>query len=109
MTETNKLGYIAAYDYTEVLIGINSFFLGAKSVNPDVTMNVVYINSWGDAALEQAAANLFSPRAVTCSPSMRTLRRLRLQLKGRRLCSRLQYRQQQGGSRFLPDSSHLAS
>jgi len=55
-TETNKLGYIAAYDYTEVLIGINSFFLGAKSVNPDVTMNVVYINSWGDAALEQAAA-----------------------------------------------------
>lgn len=55
-TETNKLGYIAAYPYTEVLIGINSFFLGAKSVNPDVTMNVVYINSWGDAALEQAAA-----------------------------------------------------
>lgn len=55
-TETNKLGYIAAYPYTEVCIGINSFFLGAKSVNPDVTMNVVYINSWGDAALEQAAA-----------------------------------------------------
>ena len=55
-TENNKLGYIAAYPYTEVQIGINSFFLGAKSVNPDVTMNVVYINSWGDAALEQAAA-----------------------------------------------------
>ncbi|MGI6732676.1 MAG: BMP family ABC transporter substrate-binding protein [Anaerovoracaceae bacterium] len=55
-TTTNKLGYIAAYPYTEVLIGINSFFLGAKSVNPDVTMNVVFINSWGDAALEQAAA-----------------------------------------------------
>lgn len=55
-TESNKLGYIAAYPYTEVLIGINSFYLGAKSVNPDVTMNVVYINSWGDAALEQAAA-----------------------------------------------------
>jgi len=55
-TKTNKLGYVAAYPYTEVLIGINSFYLGAKSVNPDVTMNVVYINSWGDAALEQAAA-----------------------------------------------------
>lgn len=55
-TKTNKLGYVAAYQYTEVLIGINSFYLGAKSVNPDVTMNVVYINSWGDAALEQAAA-----------------------------------------------------
>lgn len=55
-TKTNKLGYVAAFPYTEVLIGINSFYLGAKSVNPDVTMNVVYINSWGDAALEQAAA-----------------------------------------------------
>lgn len=55
-TENNKLGYIAAYPYTEVQIGINSFFLGARSVNPDVTMNVVYINSWGDAALEQTAA-----------------------------------------------------
>lgn len=55
-TKTNKLGYVAAYPYTEVLIGINAFYLGAKSVNPDVTMNVVYINSWGDAALEQAAA-----------------------------------------------------
>lgn len=55
-TKTNKLGYVAAYPYTEVLIGMNSFYLGAKSVNPDVTMNVVYINSWGDAALEQAAA-----------------------------------------------------
>ncbi|MDD2483801.1 MAG: BMP family ABC transporter substrate-binding protein [Eubacteriales bacterium] len=55
-TKTDKLGYVAAFPYTEVLIGINSFYLGAKSVNPDVTMNVVYINSWGDAALEQAAA-----------------------------------------------------
>ena len=55
-TKTNKLGYVAAYPYTEVLIGINAYYLGAKSVNPDVKMNVVYINSWGDAALEQAAA-----------------------------------------------------
>jgi basic membrane protein A len=55
-TETNKLGYVAAYPYTEVNIGINAYFLGAKSVNPDVTMQVVYVNSWNDPANEKAAA-----------------------------------------------------
>lgn len=55
-TKTNKLGYVAAYPYTEVLIGINAFALGAKSVNPDIELNVVYINSWNDPANEKAAA-----------------------------------------------------
>jgi len=56
MTKTNKLGYVAAYPYTEVQIGINAFALGAQSVNPDVKVNVVYINSWNDPANEKAAA-----------------------------------------------------
>ena len=55
-TKSNKLGYVAAYPYTEVLIGINAFALGARSVNPDATVNVVYINSWNDPANEQSAA-----------------------------------------------------
>lgn len=55
-TKTNKLGYVAAYPYTEVLIGINAFALGAQSVNPDVEVNVVYINSWNDPANEKSAA-----------------------------------------------------
>ena len=55
-TESNKLGYVAAFPYTEVQIGINSFTLGAQSVNPDVEVNVVYINSWYDPAKEKAAA-----------------------------------------------------
>ena len=57
MTETNKLGYVAAFDYTEVLIGINAFTLGAKSVNPDAEVNVIYINSWYDPEQERAAAD----------------------------------------------------
>lgn len=57
MTKTNKLGYVAAYDYTEVLIGINAFTLGAQSVNPDVEVKVVYINSWYDPEKERAAAD----------------------------------------------------
>lgn len=56
MTETNKLGYVAAFPFTEVHIGINAFTLGAQAVNPDVEVNVVYVNSWDDPANETAAA-----------------------------------------------------
>ncbi len=55
-TESNKLGYVAAFPYTEVQIGINAFTLGAQSVNPNVEVKVVYINSWYDPAQEKAAA-----------------------------------------------------
>jgi len=55
-TTSDKLGYVAAFPYTEVQIGINAFTLGAQSVNPDVEVKVVYINSWYDPAQEKAAA-----------------------------------------------------
>ena len=55
-TESNKIGFVAAFPYTELLIGINAFTLGAQSVNPDATVNVVYTNSWYDPANEKAAA-----------------------------------------------------
>ncbi len=55
-TKSNKIGYVAAHPYTEVQIGINAFTLGAQSVNPDVEVRVVYINSWYDPAQETAAA-----------------------------------------------------
>ena len=56
MTETNKIGYVAAYNYTEVNIGINAFALGVQSVNPDAVVNVVYINTWLDPEKEKSAA-----------------------------------------------------
>lgn len=56
-TETNKLGYVAAWpDNAEINGGINAFTLGAQSVNPDVAVYVKYINTWGDATLEKQAA-----------------------------------------------------
>lgn len=55
-TKSNKIGYVAPFNYTEVLIGINAMALGAQSVNPDATMSVVYINSWYDPAKEKSAA-----------------------------------------------------
>lgn len=56
MTESNQLGYVAAFPYTEVHIGVNAFTLGAQSVNPDVEVKVVYTNSWNDPANEKVAA-----------------------------------------------------
>ncbi|MCL2627976.1 MAG: BMP family ABC transporter substrate-binding protein [Oscillospiraceae bacterium] len=55
-TETNVLGYVAAHPFAEVISGFTAFYLGALSVNPDVTMEVIYIDSWGDPPLEQQVA-----------------------------------------------------
>jgi Uncharacterized ABC-type transport system, periplasmic component/surface lipoprotein len=56
MTKTNKIGYVAAFPYTEILIGVDAFTLGARSVNKDAEVKVVYTNAWVDAANEKAAA-----------------------------------------------------
>lgn len=55
-TENNKLGYVAAFPYAEVISGFTSFYLGAKSVNPDVTMEIQYTNSWNDPKKEAEVA-----------------------------------------------------
>ena len=51
------MGYVGAFTYAEVISGLTSFYLGAKSVCPSVTMKVQYTGSWYDEALEQEAAN----------------------------------------------------
>jgi len=55
-TESNILGYVAAHPFAEVISGYTAFYLGALSVNPNVTMEVIYIDSWGDPPLEQQVA-----------------------------------------------------
>lgn len=55
--EEAKMGYVGAFPYAEVISGFTSFYLGAKSVCPTVTMTVRYTNSWFDEALEREAAN----------------------------------------------------
>lgn len=57
MTETNSLGYVAAFPIAEVVRGINAFTLGAASVNEDVTTKVRWTNTWFDPPSEQEAAN----------------------------------------------------
>ncbi len=56
LTESNIIGYAAGFPYNEVNRAINAFTLGAQSVNPDVEVQVVYVNTWFDPAIEQQAA-----------------------------------------------------
>lgn len=55
-TKTNKIGYVAAFPIPEVIRGINAFTLGAQSVNPDVTVEVMWTNTWYNPAKEKDAA-----------------------------------------------------
>ncbi len=55
--EEAKMGYVGAYPYAEVKSGYTSFFLGARSVCPSVTMDVKFTNSWFDIAAEKETAN----------------------------------------------------
>ena len=50
------IGYVGAYTYAEVISGLTSFYLGARSVCPSATMKVRYTGSWYDQAKEQEAA-----------------------------------------------------
>lgn len=52
-----KIGYVGAYPYAEVVSGYTAFFLGIKSVFPNVVMDVQYTSSWFDIEAEAAAAD----------------------------------------------------
>jgi basic membrane protein A and related proteins len=56
MTKTNTVGYIASFPIPEVVMGINSAFLAAKSVNPNVKFKVIWVSTWFDPAKEADAA-----------------------------------------------------
>lgn len=51
-----KIGYVGAFSYAEVVSGYTAFYLGIKSIVPNVVMEVMYTNSWFDIDKEGAAA-----------------------------------------------------
>ena len=57
MTKSNVAGYVAAYPIPEVVMGINAFTRGMRSVNPNAQVKVVWTNSWYDPGRESEAAN----------------------------------------------------
>ena len=58
MTESNIIGYIGSFPIPEVIRGINSAFIHARKVNPDVEFKIVWAYTWFDPAKEADAANV---------------------------------------------------
>ncbi len=64
MSKTNKLGFIAAIPIPQVLKNINCFTMGARSVNPDITTNVIFTGGWANPVKEAEAANSMVDQGV---------------------------------------------
>jgi simple sugar transport system substrate-binding protein len=64
MTKSGKIGYIGSFPIPEVIQGINSSYIHAKKVNPDVTISVVWAYTWFDPAKEADAAKALIEQGV---------------------------------------------
>ena len=64
MTKSNKIGYIASFPIPEVIMGINSYYIHAKKVNPNVELSVVWAYTWFDPAKEADAAKALIDQGV---------------------------------------------
>jgi basic membrane lipoprotein Med (substrate-binding protein (PBP1-ABC) superfamily) len=63
-TASNKLGYVDAHPIPLQLRGINAFALGARSVNPKATVQVIFLDTWKDPTKEAEAANSLIDQGV---------------------------------------------
>ncbi|KZN13293.1 MULTISPECIES: BMP family ABC transporter substrate-binding protein [Marinomonas] len=64
MTKTNTIGYIASFPIPEVIRDIDTVYMAAKKVNPDVKIKIVWVNSWYDPGKETDAANALMDQGV---------------------------------------------
>jgi len=64
MTKSNKLGFIAAKPIPQVLRNINAFTMGARSVNPKITTNVIFTGDWSMPVKEAEATNSLADQGV---------------------------------------------
>ncbi len=62
-TETNQIGYVAAFPINEVIRGLNAFAVGVRSVNPEATVHVAYAESWSEDDKTKAAADFLCAEA----------------------------------------------
>lgn len=71
VTKTGVIGYVAPFGIPNIVRAINGLALGAQSVNPNVKVKVVFVNSWYDPTLErQAADSLFAEGADVVGMNM---------------------------------------
>jgi basic membrane protein A and related proteins len=64
MTKSNKLGFVAAKPIPQVLRNINAFTMGARSVNPKITTNVIFTGDWSMPVKEAEATNSLADQGV---------------------------------------------
>mgnify|MGYP002777329083 CR=1 FL=1 len=64
MTKSGKLGFVAAKPIPQVLRNINAYTLGARSVNPKVTTQVVFTGNWADPVKEAEATNSMADQGI---------------------------------------------
>jgi simple sugar transport system substrate-binding protein len=64
LSKTGTAGYIVSFPIPEVIMGINSFMLGAQSVNPDFKLKIIWVNTWMDPAKEGDAAKALFDQGV---------------------------------------------
>src|SRR5690606_23315023 len=64
LSKAGVAGYIASFPIPEVVMGINSFVLGAQTVNPDFKVKVVWANTWFDPGKEADAAKALIDQGV---------------------------------------------
>ena len=76
LTKTNKIGVVGSHPIPEIIRNINALTLGAQSVNPDIKVNIVWINSWFDPPKDMDAAKVLANHSndvlftTTDSPSV---------------------------------------
>lgn len=56
MSKSGVVGYVASFPIPEVIMGINAFVLAARKVNPQLTVKVIWLNTWYDPGKEADAA-----------------------------------------------------
>ncbi len=69
MSQTGKIGFVAAKPIPQVLLNINSFLLGARAVDPSITCQVIFTGEWSLAVKEAEATNALADAGcdvVTC-------------------------------------------
>jgi len=64
LSESGNIGYVAAHPIPEVIRMINAFTLGARKVNPDATVNVVWLHSWHNPGMEREATQALIEEGV---------------------------------------------
>ncbi len=64
MTKTGTLGYIASFPIPEVISGINATILGAQSVNPNIKIKIIWVNTWFDPGKEADAAKALADQGA---------------------------------------------